>query len=88
MGGEAEEGDIDDGSGRQGRHHGAEQTLRKSQQESPLQLGKQGEKGRILKEGKVPALESLHSEALGGGAPQTIHAETNPFHGSQTNGHG
>jgi hypothetical protein len=88
MGGETQEGDVDHRSMGQGGNHGTQQALWESQQQGPLKLGEEGQKGRILQQREMPALEAFHNPTLRKGAPQAVHAETNALNVSQTYGHG
>lgn len=88
MGGGADQGYVDDRRLRQGRHHGTEETLRQSQQESPLKLGKEGKKGRVLEQMELPPLQPLDPPSAWRGTLQPIHPQTNPLDVFRVNGHG
>jgi hypothetical protein len=65
-------------------HHGTQKPLWQSEKQGTLKQGQEGKKGRILKEGQVPALKTFHTPTLGQRAPKSIHAESNPLNVLQT----
>jgi hypothetical protein len=87
MGGLAQEGNVDDGPMRKGGENGSQQPLRKLQHQGALQLGQKGEKSLIVQQRQMPALQLFHRQALRGGTPHPVHAQTQPLDMSQAYGH-
>jgi hypothetical protein len=72
----------------QGRHNGPQQTLRQTEQQGALELGKKRQKGRISEQMKLPTLETLYPPTPRRSSPQPFHPKADPLDVFGTYGHG